>query len=79
MGAEVWLDRWGVRVPRRVDADRNVCLQTEACLADVWVPQVELGDCEVVERLGNAQAGVGWLDSVESRTIGWTDGTDLMK
>lgn len=58
VGAEVWLDWWCVLVPRRVDADRNICLEAEAGLADVWVPLVELSDCEVVERLGDGKAGV---------------------
>lgn len=58
VGAEVWLDWWCELIPRGVDANRNVCLQAEARLADVWVPLVELSDCEVAERLGDGKAGV---------------------
>lgn len=58
VGAEVWLDRWCVLIPRRVDADGNVCLKAEAGLADVWVPLVELSYGEVVERFGDGKAGI---------------------
>lgn len=64
-------------VPGSVDADWDVCLEAEAGLANRWVPLVELCDCEVAERLGNAEAGVRRLDSVEGRTVGGADSADL--
>lgn len=67
--SEVGLDRWRELVPRRVDADRDVGLETEASLTDVRVPFVELRDGEIVVRLGDRQASVGWLDGVEGCAV----------
>ena len=63
-------------VPGSVDADWHISLESEASLADIWVPFVELGDCEVGERFGNAETCVAALDFVESGAVGWTDCAD---
>ena len=53
-------------IPGSVDADWHISLESEASLADIWVPFVELGDCEVGERFGDAETCVAALDFVES-------------
>ena len=61
VGAIGRLDRRGERVPRGIDADGHISLEI-AAEAHAGIPSIELGYGEIVELLGDGEAGVAWLD-----------------